>query len=234
MRLLCLSLLIGLTACQILGDPKDPNASTGATATADPDTTSTSTDAPSTGAPTTTDVTAGGSVCGGLGELDCARTPGCQAAYGLPLEFSGCTPQPAFLACTDALECDQGETTVCRDGSVEAYILGDTCVPAGFTVCDPMLPVCGESCLGLDEATCAGEPACVAHFGAPHIEQDTTTCVDFADPQFLACGLKHDSCPPAVVTACPMGQPDTAFDIASGCIPPGFEPCTDGAVPACP
>jgi hypothetical protein len=135
MRLPCLSLLLGLSACQIVGDPKDPDVSTSATAT-----TSTGTDAPTTGAP---------------------------------------------------------------------------------------------ACLGLDEQACAMQPGCVAHRGAPHVERGMAVCADFAATQFLACDVEHDPCPPTVITACPSGQPDLAFDIASGCLPPGFEPCREEPVPPC-
>jgi hypothetical protein len=59
-------------------------------------------------------------------------------------------------------------------------------------------------------------------------------CADFGDPQFLACDKQHLPCPPTVVTVCPIGQPDVAFDVSSGCVPPGFETCMDGPAPECP
>lgn len=245
MRVLYLSLLLGLSACQIIGDPKDPNESASDTSTVGPDTTSTSTSTSDTTETTdttegtegttlpTTGVTTQSPACDGLDELGCSAAADCRPVHGTPLDFPGCTPLPAFLGCIEDTDCDQALTTVCRQGSLEAYVIPDTCVPADFSACDPMLPECGAACIGLDEAACANDPNCVAHFGAPHVEQDMMVCADVANPQFLACDKLQDPCPPAVITVCPSGQPDVAFDVASGCVPPGFEPCMDGPVPEC-
>ena len=124
-------------------------------------------------------------------------------------------------------------TVVCRDNSLEVYVLGDTCVPPDYTVCDSMLPACPDACEGLGEGECAAAPGCVGHFGAPHLEQGDMTCVDYNNLEFLACDAAHPPCPPVVLTVCPQGQPDVAFDVGSGCVPPGFEVCGDEPVPDC-
>lgn len=90
------------------------------------------------------------------------------------------------------------------------------------------------ACEGLDEAACLADPACMAHQGAPHVMQNGMVCVDYNAQQFLACGPAGPACPPVVITVCPIGQPDMAFDVGSGCTPPGYELCMDGPVPDCP
>lgn len=252
MRLLCLSLLLALPACQIIGDPADSNASATDTTTEGPDqTTSTTTtsDGPVTttaetttsegttteAQPTTTTGTTGpADMCQGLDEAECAAAEGCRTVVGTPLDFAGCNPLPAYLGCAVETDCGLMPTIVCRPNSLEVYAIDDTCVPSDLEVCDSMLPLCGEECLGLDEAACTMDPNCTAHFGAPHIEENMAVCVDFANPQFLACDKLQPACPPAVVTVCPEGQPDVVFDVASGCTPPGFESCMDNVAPACP
>lgn len=249
MRLRLTSLLLTLSACTIIGDPKDPGDSD--TDTSGPDSTSTSASSSTSDGSTTSDGTAsegtttadnpttsltttGGAACDGLDEVACAAADGCRAVFGAPLDFPGCTSQPAFLACIQQTDCGLMPTTVCRDGSLEVYVLDDTCVPPDFSACDSMLSPCGQLCVGLDEAACAMNPDCASHFGAPHVEQDQMICADFANPQFLACDIQQEPCPPVVLTVCPIGQPDVAFDVASGCIPPGFETCMDGPVLECP
>ncbi|PCC71090.1 hypothetical protein SAMN02745121_04947 [Nannocystis exedens] len=250
MRILYASLLLGLAACQIIGDPKDPgNDSASDSTTVEPDTTSTTavtgttSEGPDTGTsegtttealPTTDATTTGGPGCDGLDELTCGSTAGCRPVFGAPFEFPGCTPLPAYLGCIVQTDCGAVPTTACRPDSLEVYLLDDTCVPPDLEPCTTMLTQCGEACLGFDEATCATDPNCTAHFGAPHVEENMTVCADFDAQQFLACDKLQPPCPPAVVTVCPIGQPDVAFDVASGCLPPGFEPCMDGPLPECP
>ncbi|MCY1011033.1 hypothetical protein OV079_36800 [Nannocystis pusilla] len=246
MRIFYSSLLLGLAACQIIGDPKDPgNDSASDSTTVEPDTTSTTTTAATTestgtseGSLTealpTTAATTEGPVCDGLDELTCGSTSGCRPILGTPFEFPGCSPLPAYLGCIVQTDCGLMPTTACRPDSLEVYLLEDTCIPPDLEPCTTMLTLCGEACLGFDEETCAADPNCTAQFGAPHVEQDMMLCADFDAQQFLACDKLQPPCPPAVVTVCPTGQPDVGFDVASGCVPPGFEPCMDGPLPECP
>lgn len=245
MRIFYSSLLLGLAACQIIGDPKDPgNDSASDSTTVEPDTTSTTTTATteSTGtsegslteALPTTAATTEGPACDGLDELTCSSTSGCRPILGTPFEFPGCSPLPAYLGCIVQTDCGLMPTTACRPDSLEVYLLEDTCIPPDLEPCTTMLTLCGEACLGFDEETCAADPNCTAQFGAPHVEQDMMLCADFDAQQFLACDKLQPPCPPAVVTVCPTGQPDVGFDVASGCVPPGFEPCMDGPLPECP
>lgn len=90
------------------------------------------------------------------------------------------------------------------------------------------------ACEALDEPTCLAEPGCAAHHGAPRIMQNGLVCADVKNQQFLACGAAGPPCPPVVLTVCPIGQPGVAFDVASGCVPPGYEVCMDGPAPECP
>jgi len=249
MRALYLSLLLALPACQIIGDPMGPSDSATDTSTSEPEQTTSTTDATVTttagtdttsegttteAQPTTSGTTGPSDMCEGLDQAECAVTADCREIVGTPLDFAGCNPLPAYLGCIVQTDCGLMPTTVCRPNSLEAYVLDDTCVPADLEVCDSMLPLCGESCLGLDEAACVMDPNCTAHFGAPHVEENMMVCADFANPQFLGCDKLQQPCPPAVVTVCPIGQPDVAFDVASGCTPPDFEPCMDGPAPECP
>lgn len=251
MRIVYTSLLLSLGACAILGDPKDPNEN--ATGTSSPDTSSSSsssTSATSSGGETTTVDTTGttttgfepttaltivtvGDQCYEFAELHC-DIPGCRPVYGTPFDFPGCTPEPAFLGCIPEYACDDALTVVCRDNSLEVYQIPDTCIPPDFSTCDTMLSPCGDDCVGLDETDCLMETGCSPHYGAPHMVQDDMVCADFNAPEFLACDKAHPPCPPTVLTVCPIGQPDTAFEVASGCLPPGFENCGDGATPECP
>lgn len=242
MRFFHPALLLVLPACQIVGDPKDPGGDSDSDAsTVEPDTTATgtasettTTDGTTTEAQPTTGSTTEGLACADLDELACSATPGCRAVLGTPYEFPGCTPNLAFLGCIVQTDCAATPTIACRPDSLEIYLLDDTCIPPGLEPCTTMVTLCGEDCLGVNEAECAIDPNCTAHFGAPHVEQDMMLCADFDAPQFLACDKLQPPCPPAVVTVCPLDQPALAFDVASGCTPPGFEPCMDGPLPECP
>lgn len=89
-------------------------------------------------------------------------------------------------------------------------------------------------CESLGEPTCLAEPACTAHYGAPRIPQNGMICADYKNQQFLVCGVAGPPCPPTVITVCPIGQPITSYDVASGCVPPGYEVCMDGPIAECP
>lgn len=211
----------------------DPSTSAGptssATATSTP-ATSTTTAQPTTDDPTTsTDPP----VCSTLDEAECALADHCMGIFGDPLGFPGCTPGPKFLFCNEIVPCDAVIITVCQLDGTEIYQLQNGCIPPGFEPCDPNLGPCGGACLGLDEQACKADPNCFASFGAPHTTKMGMQCADFADSEFLACDAAGRPCPPAVVTVCPEGQPDTAFDVVTGCVPPGFVPCKDGPLPEC-
>lgn len=251
MRIVSASLLFTLSACAIIGDPKDPNESDSGTSTSGTAGTSTSTGTAgtattgvtgSTGDTTgsTTDPrptsgpTTGPIGCTGLDELACADTLGCRPVLGVPFDFGGCAPNPAFLGCIDDVGCDDALTVVCRDNSLEVYQLPDTCIPPGFSPCDTDLPLCEDACLGLDEQACLDDFACSGHYGAPHVMQNDMLCADYNNLEFLACQKLLPPCPPVVLTVCPIGQPDSAFEVASGCLPPGYENCGDGVIASCP
>jgi hypothetical protein len=157
----------------------------------------------------------------------------CMSIVGDPLNFPGCTPGPKFLFCNEIVTCDAVIITVCQLDGNESYQLQNGCIPPGFEPCDLDIGLCGADCLGQDEQTCLDDPDCVAVFGAPHTTQNGMQCTDFKNQEFLACDTAGPPCPPAVVTVCPEDQPDTAFDVASGCTPPGFVSCMDGPLPEC-
>ena len=122
MRVLCLSLLLALPACQIIGDPMDSNAGATDTTTEGPDqsTTTTTTDGAVTttegttsegttteAQPTTTSGTTGpADMCQGLDQAECAVAEGCRSVVGTPLDFAGCNPLPAYLGCAVEADCD--------------------------------------------------------------------------------------------------------------------------------
>jgi hypothetical protein len=208
-------------------------------ATSGPDTGSdTATDGPVTTSDTATDgpvTTTGASpgMCEGLDEDTCQAFAECRAQYGSAFAFAECPIGPQYLGCIASDQaCDLALTPVCRDGTDEVYLNSDGCVPAGFSACATALAPCGE-CEGLAEAECLAQPAgCQGLYGAPHIEVEGMECVDFEQQVFLACAANGGACPPFVPTVCPAGDPDTKFDVPSGCIPFGFEVC-DGGAPEC-
>jgi len=254
--LLTLTTALALAACVLptkIGDLPDGDDSTGApdstsvgdSTTGQPDATDATTKSEDTTA-TTTDATTQGDVtfdsqtseqpgeCEALGEADCALQGGCVAKYGAPFDFPGCSPEPTFLGCLPSQPCDLALTTVCRDGTDEAYQASDGCIPAGFTACDSDLPLCGGDCDGLDEAACAANNACTPIHGHPHVTENAMACVDNMHNVFLACHADSGACPPFVPTVCAKEDLGTPFDVPSGCIPSGFVECEGAGTPACP
>lgn len=239
-----LLLAIAIAACEGGGKSTTGATETGSTT----DTTATTTEGGSAGTTTGGSTTSAGStgpttdgpttespVCSDRPEGECTADNGCMSIFGQPLDFPGCTPEPVFLFCNEEVPCDAVITTACKDGTDEAYQLANGCIPPGFSTCDPGLGPCGASaCLGADERTCLADPACQAHVGAPHVTKMGVECSDFKNQVFVACGIAGPPCPPAVITACPEGQLDMAFDFASGCVPPGFVKCEDGPLAECP
>jgi len=171
--------------------------------------------------------------CAGLDEAACVADPGCRTQLGSAFDFPGCTEAPQFLGClAQDTACDLAIIPVCRDGTDEVYLNSDGCVPAGFSPCETALPLCG-ACEGLPEPACLADEACQGLYGAPHVEQDGKLCV--AEPTvFLACAANGGACPPFVPTVCPEGDPETRFNVPSGCIPFGFEVCEGAETPECP
>lgn len=174
--------------------------------------------------------------CAALTESECGAQAGCAPAFGVALEFPGCPEGQVYLGCDAALPCDTVLTTVCRDGSDEAYKLPNSCVPPGFSACQNLLSVCGTPCVDLDQESCEATAVCRAIFGNPHVDDgEGGTCVDDEDSVYLACDLFTGACPPVVHTVCPMGQPNVHFDVPSGCFPPFFLSCpAQSDQPACP
>lgn len=207
-----------------------PQTTQSATATGSPDTSESAT---ATEGPITTTGPLPGE-CEGLDEAACEAVPECRPQRGSAFAFAECPVGSQFLGCIPFDQtCDQALTTVCRDGTDEVYLNTDGCIPAGFSACETALPLCGE-CEGLTEVECLAEPeGCQGVYGSPHIEVEGMECVDFAQKVFLACAANGGVCPPFVPTVCPEGDPDTKFDVPSGCIPFGFEVCEGGA-PECP
>lgn len=253
---ICASLVAGLPGCVLgtkVGDLPGESTSTGESAgttdtdgvssgkdsaTAEDATSQGATGAPETGGdtgtsgePATTGAQPG--MCEGLDEATCKATPACREVHASAFDFAGCSAEPQFIGCIPAeMACDLAITTVCREGTDEVYLNNDGCLPAGFSVCETDLALCG-SCETLNEAECLAQMAeCRGLFGAPHVEGGGKVCVDFAQQVFLACAAKEGACPPFVPTVCPNGDPDTKFDVPSGCIPFGFETC-EGGTPAC-
>lgn len=172
--------------------------------------------------------------CQILGEGECEFAQ-CQALYGVAHDFPGCSEGQVFLGCTDPQDCDQAETTFCKDGTDEAYKRPDGCQPPGFSPCEaPTFAFCGQ-CEALDEAECLADPdECQPIYGAPHVEIDGAMCVDYDAMKFLLCIANGGACPPFVPTLCPIGAPDEAYDVPSGCLLPGFEECDGAGTPECP
>lgn len=260
MRLLTLltSTLCVLTACELpskLGDLPDEQSTEGTsdatsdatggktsdattgepqtTATGEPQTTGGPEPSTTTGEMTTgADSTGVPGVCEGLDEQACVADSNCAAYFGTALEFAGCMPGQIFLGCGPVLDCDQAFTTVCRDGTDEAYVLPTACHPLGFSQCDkPGVNPCG-GCDELDEAACAVESDfCNPIYGQKYVEQDGEICVE-QSLTYLACVSMDGVCPPFVPTVCSAMGPAEKYDIPSGCIPPFFEECDpEGAQP---
>lgn len=149
-----------------------------------------------------------------------------------------CTPEDKPTSTSSATDASTSSATteVITSGSTSTGSTGSTSTGSTSTAStsDAATTSSPVDCESLDEPTCLAEPACTAHHGAPHVMQNGTVCADFKNPQFLACGAAGPPCPPAVITVCPIGQPITAFDVASGCVPPGYEVCMDGPVAECP
>lgn len=150
-----------------------------------------------------------------------------------------CTPEDKPTSTSSATDASTSSATteVITSGSTSTGSTGSTSTGSTSTASTSDATATTSSpvdCESLDEPTCLAEPACTAHHGAPHVMQNGTVCADFKNPQFLACGAAGPPCPPAVITVCPIGQPITAFDVASGCVPPGYEVCMDGPVAECP
>lgn len=149
-----------------------------------------------------------------------------------------CTPEDKPTSTSSATDASTSSATteVITSGSTSTGSTGSTSTGSTSTAStsDAATTSSPVDCESLDEPTCLAEPACTAHHGAPHAMQNGTVCADFKNPQFLACGAAGPPCPPAVITVCPIGQPITAFDVASGCVPPGYEVCMDGPVAECP
>jgi hypothetical protein len=248
-----LLIVLALAACEGGGKTTSSATGTGTDSTTEGNSAGTTTDGPSTSAGSSTSATATSTttasttvepttaattsddppVCSTLGEIECALAEHCMSIIGDPLNFPGCTPGPKFLFCNEIVTCDAVIITVCQLDGTESYQLQNGCIPPGFEPCDLDIGLCGADCLGQDEQTCLDDPDCVAVFGAPHTTQNGMECSDFKNPEFLACDVAGPPCPPAVVTVCPEDQPDTAFDVASGCTPPGFVSCGDGPLPEC-
>lgn len=236
---MCLRPAFALTALLACG-PTEPNTSDGTTtsaaSTSTTDTPNT-TDTPTTGdAPgSTTDpgsTTAASDDCGALGEAAC--TGECMPVLGRNYEFEGCSVGPIFLGCIPVTACDDVLTDVCDVDDGTAYQLPSACIPPGFLPCAPGGLLCGagDDCEALDEAACA--PAgCTPISGAPHVMMGNEVCVDVKQSVFLGCLEGGIACPPSVPIVCPEGQPGMAFDVPSGCIPPGHVIC-DGPAPECP
>ena len=108
-------------------------------------------------------------------------------------------------------------------------------IPPGFAACSVRdAPLCGsaEACQSASEEECAAS-GCTPISGAPHVVEAGMACADFDAQVFLGCLEGGIACPPVVLTVCPEGQLDTAFDVSAGCLPPGHMQC-DQPVPGCP
>ena len=239
------SLALALTALLACG-PTEPNTTDESTSASTTDTPNTSGDAPTTGdTPTTTgdtpvittttdpgSTTAASDDCETLGEAAC--TGACMPVLGHSYEFEGCSAAPVFLGCLPLTGCDDAPTDVCDVDDGTAFRLPNGCIPPGFRACAPGGLLCGagDDCEALGEAQCAAA-GCTPISGAPHVMMGDAVCVDFEQPVFLGCLEGGIACPPSVPTVCPEGQPDMAFDVPSGCLPPGHIFC-DAPAPACP
>lgn len=194
--------------------------------------------AETTATDTNGETTQGDTSCSAIAptEEDCLANELCQPVYGDPLDFEGCVEGTTFLGCIEKMPCDAVLILACKNGNGdEVYQLTDGCLPEGFKACDSDLPQCGDPgvvCEGLDEAACA-DAGCTSVLGAPHVKKNGMMCADVANPEFLGCLDADIPCAPEVISVCPEGQPMPVFDVASGCFPPGHEPC-DATLPECP
>ena len=172
-----------------------------------------------------------------LQQAQCEQDPDCMAVVGEAFDFVGCMPGQTFIACMPAMACDAVLTDICQDApGQEVYRIPNGCIPPGFFGCGPGdLPMCGNftECEQLPAQGCLANPECTAIMGAPHVEVNGETCVDFGAQEFLACAQGDLACPPVISTVCPEGQPGMVFDTPSGCIPAGFMSC-DMFAPECP
>lgn len=236
------AVLVALAACGPTSNATDSDSSSSGGSTTDtPATTGDtagSTSTGSTGSSTTLTTSTSGHedplclLVSGSQE-SCEAEPLCMAIIGTPLDFLGCTDEPAYLGCIDAGPCDSVVTTVCENGSDAAYRLPNGCIPPGFKACPSALPDCDPPtlCETLAEPDCAAQ-GCTPVFGAPHTFKNGVMCADYTAQMFLGCLDGMISCPPVVVAVCPDPLPEPVFDVATGCIPPGFTTCGD-PLPEC-
>jgi hypothetical protein len=212
------------------GGPETTTTTTGAT-TDEPGTVTGSSGASGSGS--TTEGPTGD--CVGLDEAACTADPTCMPIHGTPYDVQPCPDDlKVYLGCMPQQGCDDGPATICTEPPGMVYEVSSQCIPAGFALCAiDGAELCGSACAGLPGPQCVHQGHCTAHLGAPHVVQDGEACVDLDNPQFLACEELLGECPPVVQTVCPQGQEDPVFDVGSGCIPPGFEPCGEGGLPGC-
>lgn len=173
--------------------------------------------------------------CADLAEAECVARAGCAPSFGVALEFPGCPEGQLYLGCDAERRCEPVQTTVCRDGSEQAYELPNTCVPPGFSACLNLLSICGTPCVDLDQESCEASAVCLAIFGHPHVDDgEGGTCVDDEDSVFLGCSLFPGFCGIPMPTVCVGGDPSKSFDVPSGCWPPFYGSCpTQAGKPAC-
>jgi hypothetical protein len=232
---------LALTALLACG-PTEPNTTDESTSASTTDGPNTTGDAPSTDTSTTADTPTTGTTAPGStttsdaceAQAEAACTGECMPILGQNYEFEGCSVGPVFLGCIPLTACDDTLTDVCDVDSGAAFQLPNGCIPPGFLPCAPGGLLCGagDNCEALGEAQCMAA-GCTPISGAPHVMMGDQVCVDFAQPVFLGCLVGGIACPPSVPTVCPEGQPDIAFDVPSGCLPPGHVVC-DAPAPECP
>lgn len=94
---------------------------------------------------------------------------------------------------------------------------------------------CAPDCAELAVEECASTPACAVIKGRQITSGGSeSACYTLREPEPVGCQDAEVSCPPAIMYARTADGP--CFEIASGCIPPGWEVCPSDDVAAgeCP
>lgn len=78
--------------------------------------------------------------CAALDEAECLDTAGCMTLSGSPLQdIDGgvCLAEPSFQGCAEDSLCGEALTWACPEGQSNPHLFPNTCIPAGWTACEP-------------------------------------------------------------------------------------------------
>ena len=150
------------------------------------------------------------STCSGLDEPACAGASECSPIRALP---NG--GEDEYVGCGAAMGCQPARLSVVHPTTGECWAFSSTCLPEGWSADEG----CGggQSCEGLDEATCEADPWCAPIVGAPAGGgSDYAGCwTGITADGAVACGQ--------AITKCPHPETGGEWTFGSTCIPDGWD-----------